>query len=80
MSSPIPPFLLQLVDAAGVVIRTRAGGRHEAALVESIMAKVAATNVGAFRTQAAVERIVRRAIIDALQEVKVQDPLDVVAD
>lgn len=72
-----PPFYLQIVDANGVVIRTRAGRIHEAPLVDAIVSRTLAKGVGIFRTQANVEAKLREAITEAIDSIKVTNPLDV---
>lgn len=76
--TPQPPFHIQLTDADGRVIKTRAGGKHEADLVETFVRHIASKGVGLFRTEAHVLADVRAGIIDALMELKVKDPFDVV--
>jgi len=73
-----PPFLLQIVDADGVVVRTRAGGKHEVDLVELFVISIMRLGVGLGRTSAHVEADIRKGITIGIQALKITNPFDVV--
>ena len=73
-----PPFFLQIVDEEGVVVRTRAGGKHEAALVDRLVKHIMPRGVGVLRTAAHVEQDIRDGVAAAILDLKVDNPLDVV--
>lgn len=56
------PFYLQIVDSDGVVVKTRAGGKHEAALIDLIVSNVMPRGVGFLKTSAHVEQDLRDGI------------------
>ena len=74
---PEPPFFLQIADATGAVIRTRAGGKHEADLIEHFVAAIM-PKIGFFKTEKTIEAAVRAGISDALYDLKVKNPYDVI--
>ncbi len=73
-----PPFQIQLVDADGLIIRTPAGGRQEADLIEVIVAHVMSRGVGFFRSSKHVEQDVRDGVAAAMHAIKLQNPFDAV--
>ena len=72
------PFYLQIVDTAGVVIRTRAGGKHEADLIETFVKHIVPHGIGFLKTEAAVTQAIRNGIAEAIWDLKIQDPFDVI--
>ena len=74
---PSPPFYLQIVDANGVVIKTRAGGKHEAALIDCIVKKILPLGIGIFKTSTQVEKAIRDGMAAAIHDLKIQNPFDV---
>lgn len=72
-----PPFMLQIVDQDGVVIRTAAGGRHEVDFISSCVDKIMPLGVGVFKTSKHVEADIRQGIKDAIHAIKVKNPFDV---
>ncbi len=67
-----PPFLLQIVDENGVVVHTRAGGKHEADLIELVVKSILPRGVGFFKTEAKVEQAIRDGIKDAIYAFGIQ--------
>ena len=72
-----PPFFLQIVDANGVVIRTHAGGKHEAELNRLLTSHIVSRGVGLFRSSTHVEQDIREGISAALLSLKVENPNDI---
>lgn len=71
-------FKLQIVDEQGVVVNTRAGGKHEADLVDLIVQNIMPRGVGIFRTSAHVEQDIRDGIAAAIYGLKIKNPFDVI--
>jgi hypothetical protein len=74
---PSPPFYLQISDEHGVIIRTRAGGKHEADLIDLCVQNIMPRGVGVFRTSKHVEQDIRDGIAAAIYGLKIQNPMDV---
>lgn len=72
-----PPYFLQIVDANGVVVRTRCGGKHEAALIDLFVANILPRGVGVLKTSAHVEQDIRDGITAAISGLKIANPFDV---
>ena len=77
---PQPPFKLQIVDEFGTIVRTHAGGQHEADLIDLIVSNIMPRGVGLWRTSKQVEQDIREGIHAAILALKVQNPFDVVND
>lgn len=73
-----PPFYLQISDEDGHVLRTHAGGKQEADLVDLITMHVMSRKVGLFRTTNTVRQAVKDGITDAIQAIKIRNPFDIV--
>lgn len=73
-----PPFYLQISDDAGTVVRTRAGGKHEADLIDLFVDAIVDRGVGFFKTKAQVTEAIKAGIKAAIHSIKVKDPSDTV--
>ena len=75
---PEPPFYLQIADKDGVVIRTHAGGRHEADFINLCVQAILPRGVGFLKTQTAVEQAIRDGLTAAIHGLKIDNPFDVI--